>query len=150
MTPSKILLNFVLTIALAAASDTWAGKREERSQRRDIFKELNLTSEQKEKIEKIRNSQKEETKTLRKEVKNAQKSLKASLQSEKSDAELLSAHKEIMRLRNELSEKRFSNMLSIRAILNPEQRKKMAEMRSKGPGRRGMQDADEDSEDDGE
>ncbi|NER39222.1 MAG: Spy/CpxP family protein refolding chaperone [Oscillatoria sp. SIO1A7] len=135
----------VLTIALGGAGAAYAavpdspnaivaqrqGGREGRGRRgggelRGIER-LNLSSEQREEIEAIRNQYQEETQDLRQEMRDAKQQLQQLMSSNASDGELRSQHNRVIDLHQEMAQTRFEQMLEIRSVLTPEQREQWAE-----------------------
>lgn len=115
------------------------GRRHRRGQR--WMKELNLTDEQSEKIKEIRRSHRERVKSAREEMKATREALQSTMQSGASNSELKSKHEAKINARNKFERSRFDQMLEIRSVLTPEQRKKFkgmrGEMRKGGKGRKG-------------
>lgn len=94
-----------------------------------IFQQLNLSSEQQERIKAIRQESKESNSSLHQEMMQAKEEMnKLMATSNTSDSELRQQHEKIQSLKQQLGNKRFETMLKIRQVLTPEQRTKMAEL----------------------
>jgi Spy/CpxP family protein refolding chaperone len=96
-----------------------------------IFKQLELTKEQKVQLKTMRKNSKGQMKSLRTEKKKVRKELKQAMRSNTPDTKLRSLHNEITRLQNKIKDQRFEKMLAIRKILTPEQREKFFDLKSK-------------------
>jgi len=57
-------------------------------------------------------------------LKEAREKLRKDLESDKSEAALKASFSEVQKLQSEMASERFSNVLKMRAILTPDQRKK--------------------------
>jgi Spy/CpxP family protein refolding chaperone len=96
-----------------------------------IWKQLDLSKEQKSKLKEIRKSSKDEMKELREKKKAASKAFHTALKNNASDDELRKLHNNMSSIKNQLHEKRFEKMLKSRAILTDAQKSKFAELRVK-------------------
>ncbi|GEM_PF-1981471 len=99
-----------------------------------MFKELNLTKEQYSKLKEYKETKKknrEEMKALKGKVKALKEEVKQGFLKNISDEKLLAIHKEITEVRAKLESLRFSKMITMKNILNEEQRKKFIEHESK-------------------
>ncbi len=102
-----------------------------------MFKELDLTPEQQEKMKELRKN-KPNQKANFKEMKELKKQFKEALGSDASESELKKLHSQIQEKKAAMAKQGFEQMLKIRAILTPEQRKKFKDMRHEGgKGKRG-------------
>ncbi len=106
------------------------GRWQERKDK--MFQDLNLTPEQQAKIKAIREQDRSSSQSLRDQMKAAWEKMRSLSAGNASDAELRQQHRELQRLAQQASDRRFETMLKIRAELTPEQRTKMAEMKGKG------------------
>lgn len=97
-----------------------------------MMKELDLSAEQKEKLKTERQKNQATMKALRDSQKAAREKLRAGFQSNASNEELKNLHKEVQTSMTALMDARFSNMLSIREILTPEQRAKFKDWNEDG------------------
>lgn len=145
----------ILTIALCGAGAAYAAVpdspnaivaqrqgREGRGRRGGgELERLNLSSEQRQDIEDIRNQYQEETQGLRQEMREAKQQLQQLMSSNASDGDLRSQHDRVTDLHQEMAQTRFEQMLEIRSVLTPEQREQwagqMQERRQGGRGERG-------------
>ena len=97
-------------------------KKDER--RNKMFKDLNLTREQKQKIKKIRESSKEQYHAKKQAMRQAHQNLGKAMKEGKSDDELRLLFNELNKVKSEIGLLRFEQALAIRKILTPEQQKK--------------------------
>lgn len=95
-----------------------------------ITEELNLTDEQKVKLDEIREEYREKMKDKRAVMQEAREKLHDALISDASDEVLRKQFKTMQEIRNEFATARFEKILAIRQILTKEQRKKFDELRS--------------------
>lgn len=103
---------------------------------RRILEELNLTAEQKSKINEYRERDKEAFKAKREAVQNARRKLEEAMDNPAAgEEELKNLFSEVAKARSEVEAARFESMLNIRALLTPEQRKKFTELEGPRPGR---------------
>lgn len=118
---------------------------------RGIFKELNLTADQKEKLKKLREESKAGHKDERKKMRSEAKAFKDKMAGNASDDELRKEFAKAQEKRAEMAKSRFEHMLKVRAILTPEQRKKFAELAEKKmknhKGKRGKKHDNEEDDD---
>lgn len=93
------------------------------------LKKLNLSAEQEKKLKEIRESGSSEFDQLQKSVKDARQELKTKMTSENaSDEELRQSFSKLDSKQSEMRRKGFERMLQIRSVLNPAQRKQLADM----------------------
>jgi periplasmic protein CpxP/Spy len=107
----------------------------------EMFKELNLTADQQAKIKAIREQEKSASTDQRKQMKAAFEQMRSLSAGNATDAQLRAKHQQVRQLRQQFEDRRFETMLKIRAVLTPEQRSKMAELKQKHRrgGHRGFQ-----------
>ncbi|WP_299415590.1 Spy/CpxP family protein refolding chaperone [Acaryochloris sp. IP29b_bin.148] len=114
------------------------GKEEKRQQRREQFRqELNLTPEQTEQIDQIREQGSQAKEATREEFRAAREKMQTLMASDASDDELRAQHQVLQDLHQQMGDARFENKLQIRQVLTPEQRAKMAELKKQRQGKRG-------------
>lgn len=99
--------------------------------RMGIFKELNLSEEQKEKLKEIKKTDREDLQALRQSKRELRKQLQEAMKSGTSDEELRKLNNELRQAEAEFKELKFEKILKIRAILNKEQREKFNELKSR-------------------
>lgn len=133
-----------LVIALLITPSAFARKRgrhgDDGEGRHKIFKELDLSADQKVKLKEIRSSKKEKMRSLKDEKRASKKAFKEALQSGSSDSELRKLHKKMLSSHQNFKTQRFEAMLETRAILNDEQKKKFNELKSKMRDKRSKYD----------
>lgn len=101
------------------------------------FKDLDLTKEQKQKLEAMRADSKDDRKDNREAMKTARKALAEAAKGDASEAQLRTLFNSLQDLHKKNATARFEKLLKIRAILTPEQRKKIKMHKFGGPGNRG-------------
>lgn len=116
---------------LIAQEPPGGGHEYGRKPRKDLMKDLNLSSEQQAKIKAIRDQNKQETQGLRDQLKTLHQKMQ-SLGVNATDDQLRQHYEQVKNLRQQLADKKFEEMLAIRKILTPEQRAKLAQ---KMPGK---------------
>lgn len=123
-----LLIGFMaLGTALADTGKDSTGKGgHERGQ---WLQELNLSPEQQQQLEAIKEKYHEEMKKQKKAMKAARQSLQEALKGDASDESLRAQFNKLQAQRAEFAKLRFEKILAIRAILTPEQRKKFEGMR---------------------
>lgn len=95
----------------------------------EMFKELNLTTDQQAKIKAIREQEKSASTEQRKQMKAAFEQMRSLSAGNATEAQLRAQHQQVRQLRQQAEERRFEIMLKIRAVLTPEQRTKMSELK---------------------
>lgn len=102
------------------------------------MRDLDLTDEQRSKIKEIRQAGRESTKSSRERMKAAREAFQSEMESGGSSSSLQSKHEAMINARAEFARARFNQMLQVREVLTPEQRKKFKGMgRFGGQGKRG-------------
>ena len=104
-----------------------AGKRGMRGIAR-LVQQLDLTSEQSEQIETIREQSKTENQALFEQLQTNRQQMQSLLTSNADPEQLRNNHQQGQNLRQELDDNRFETLLEVREILTPEQRTQMAEL----------------------
>lgn len=101
------------------------------ARRAEILKELNLTDAQREKIDAIKDRQKRAAIDQRAKLDVARLDLKALLRADKTDRGAVNSKiDDIARLQAQMRKDQVASMLDVRAVLTPEQQKKLRSMRS--------------------
>lgn len=126
MKKSHILGVLLSTALLLPAGEAFARKGGDGMKR--MAKEMNLTAEQKEKFQELRKEGREEDKKHRDAMKAAREDLEKALRGNASEKELREKFAKLEKLQSEFAKFRFEKILSIRAILTPEQRAKFRGM----------------------
>lgn len=140
------LLMTTTALPMSAEARGRGGEGRGPSAERRLFRQLDLTEEQRTKLAELRKEKSAKMESLRKQMKAAHEKMKAALEADSSDEALKKAHQEVRDVRAQLEDMRFESMLAIRKVLTPEQRKKFADLKQKGPQRgkgRMAQDQDE-------
>lgn len=100
------------------------GPRAERWEQR-----LNLTPEQRQKINSIRSQNRDQMRSLMTELRQARQRFSQLLSSNASDAEIRQQRQRVESLSQRLRDARFDSMLQVRSVLTPQQRQELAQMR---------------------
>ena len=102
-----------------------------------ILDQLNLTEDQKKKIESLRKSQKDEAKKTREAQKSAHEALQSAMSDPaKTEEELKKLHDAVVEANLKMMNDRFNNLLATRALLTEDQKKKFAELHKNMPKKR--------------
>lgn len=99
---------------------------------------LNLSADQKTKIDQIRTEQHEAMKVPAEQLRAEHEKMKEMMKGNATDAELREQHGKVHALRAAMGDARFESFLKIRALLSGGQRKRMAMMHHEGMGHGGM------------
>ncbi|VEP13046.1 P pilus assembly/Cpx signaling pathway, periplasmic inhibitor/zinc-resistance associated protein (fragment) [Hyella patelloides LEGE 07179] len=111
-----------------------------------LLQQLDLTSEQSQQIEAIREQSRTENDTLYQEMQANRSQMRSHRASpwarslftdDASSEQLRQQHQKIPDLSQQLGDRRFEMMLQVREVLTPEQRTQMATLMSQYQGRRG-------------
>lgn len=97
-----------------------------------VLEQLNLTSEQQQQIDNIREQRKASSENLREQFQAAREEMRSLQASNASAAQLRQQRQEMEQIKEQLEDQRFEAMLEIREILTPEQRAQLAEIRPEG------------------
>jgi periplasmic protein CpxP/Spy len=101
------------------------------------MQKLNLTADQKTKIQAIKAKYKPQMETKRQALKKAMEEKRALMQNSASDDQLRAKHKEIQALRQEMGNLAFESKLEMRKVFTPEQLKQLNEMSQNRKGKAG-------------
>ena len=101
------------------------------------MQKLNLTADQKTKIQAIKAKYKPQMETKRQALKKAMEEKRTLMKNSASDDQLRAKHKEIQALRQELGDLALENKLEIRKVLTSEQLKQLNEMSQNRKGKAG-------------
>lgn len=104
------------------------------------LEKLNLSADQKDKIDQIRNDQHEAVKGAIEQLRGEHEKMREMMQGNATDAELREQHGKIRALRLTIGDARFESFLKIRAVLTKGQRKRMGKMHLEGMEPGGMRD----------
>lgn len=121
-----------------------AGPGPDNSQQRGerIFEKLNLTADQKQKMQEIRNQFTGRIAQQRQAIRQAQQELMTLMSGKASPEQLREKHRQVSTLRQQMADLQFESMLQMREVLTPEQRsqltKLMQERRENFRGRPGQ------------
>ena len=113
-----------MQIAQAKHGDKW-GKR--RGMNR-LFEQLELSDEQSQQIEAIRDESQTENKALYQQIQTISQEMRSLLASDANTEQLQQQHQQLQNLRQQLGDRRFQTMLDIREVLTPEQQAEWGEL----------------------
>lgn len=106
-----------------------------------MFEQLNLSAEQQQRIENIKEQRKASSEGMRQQMRAAMEQMRALQASNASPEQLRQQHQQIQQMRQQMGNQHFETMLEIRQVLTPEQQAQLAEMRPQrnwqGRGERG-------------
>ncbi|MGK7872593.1 MAG: Spy/CpxP family protein refolding chaperone [Xenococcaceae cyanobacterium] len=124
---SNTRLNNPLDQPLAQAP-TGARRRGQGFDKERFMEQLNLTEDQRQKIQEIRQKYQGEIDQRRETLHAAHQELGDMMAGTDSADAIRTKHQEVIKLRQELGNLRFESMLEIREVLTPEQRNQFAQM----------------------
>lgn len=102
-----------------------------------LLEKLDLSAEQSQQIETIREQSKASAQALHKQMKVQRQEMKSLFTSDVDNEQIREQYQATKELRQQLGDNRFETMLQIREVLTAEQRAKMAELREQNRGHRG-------------
>jgi Spy/CpxP family protein refolding chaperone len=97
-------------------------------ERDNFFEKLNLTPEQKAKIESIRTQSKDQSTSQREAFKKAEQELRTLIGSNADDNQIREKHNQLITMKQQLETSHFETMLAIRDVLTPEQRTQLDQL----------------------
>lgn len=130
MKSKQFVALIILSLGISLFSQGAMAERE-RGQFKKMMKSLDLTQEQQDKMKELKKN-KPNVKESRKEMRELRKKFKESMESNATEAELRKLHSQIQEKKSAMAKDRFEQMLKVRSILTPEQRKKFQGMRHEG------------------
>jgi len=93
-----------------------------------LMQALNLTQEQQQSLQRIRQQSKPQMDQRKQALRQAHQELRQMMQGTASTDEIRAKHQQVQQLRQQMENLRFENMLAMREVLTPEQRTKFAEL----------------------
>ena len=94
-----------------------------------LFDQLNLSAEQKQKMQGVRDRYKEQVSQRMQAVRQARQELETMMSSATANvSQMRDKHRQIMGLRQQLEEVQFESTLAMREVLTPEQRNQLSQM----------------------
>ena len=94
-----------------------------------LFDQLNLSAEQKQKMQGVRDRYKEQVSQRMQAVRQARQELETMMSSSTANvSQMRDKHRQIMGLRQQLEEVQFESTLAMREVLTPEQRNQLSQM----------------------
>jgi|JI81BgreenRNA_FD_contig_111_519349_length_3664_multi_6_in_0_out_0_4 periplasmic protein CpxP/Spy len=94
----------------------------------NLFQQLNLTPEQKAKIESIRAQSKDQLTNQRKAFQQAQQELRTLMASNADPNQIRDKHNQVMAMKQQLDNLQFESRLAMRDVLTPEQRTQLDQL----------------------
>ncbi len=91
------------------------------------LRDLNLTTDQMQKIQAIRRQSREQIDRQRQATQQAQQELRSLMMSDASVAQIREKYRQVKTLREQLADAQFDSLLETRQVLNADQRRKFAE-----------------------
>ena len=114
------------------------GKRGDRGKGMNrLLQQLDLTTEQSEQIEAIKEQSRTAGEPLREQMQTEKAEMRSLLSSDATPEQLTQQHQQLQDLRQQAGDRRFETMLQVREVLTPEQRSQMAELMAEKGERRG-------------
>lgn len=94
-----------------------------------LFEQLNLTAEQKQRMQAVRDRYKDQISQRMQAVRQARQELETMMSSATANAtQMREKHRQIMGLRQQLEEVQFESMMAMREVLTAEQRSRLAQL----------------------
>ncbi|MEG4283905.1 Spy/CpxP family protein refolding chaperone [Microcoleus sp. A006_D1] len=94
-----------------------------------LFEQLNLSADQKQKMQAVRDRYKEQVSQRMQAIRQARQELETMMSSTTANAsQMRDKHRQIMGLRQQLEEVQFESTLSMREVLTPEQRSQLSQL----------------------
>lgn len=116
----------------AIAQNTTEQRRPNRDQAK--FQELNLTPEQTQQMQEIQNQYQDQIAQRRQAVRQARQELLELMAGTASASQVREKYRQVETLEQQVAQIRFDNMLAMREVLTPEQRRQFAERMQKRGG----------------
>jgi protein CpxP len=134
---ASISLSPVISDSSASAQGNYRGGG---SRQGRVMDRLNLTPEQKQRMQTIHKETQEQMKPLRQEMRQAQQERKSLLQNNNASTQQLQGNfDKIQGIKNRIAQIQFNRMTKMRDVLTPEQRSQMEKMMQERRGNRGGQ-----------
>ena len=93
-----------------------------------MFDKLNLSADQKQKMQAVRDRYKDQVSQRMQAVRQARQELETMMAGTATASEMREKHRQIIGLRQQLEEVQFESTLAMREVLTPEQRSQLAQM----------------------
>jgi len=118
------------------------GKRDGGHRMDKVLQQLDLTPEQSEQIEAIKEQSKTRMEDLKQQMRSQREQMKSLLANDADAEEIRTQHQEAQDLHQQAANNRFETMLEIREVLTSEQRAKIAELMEQHRGGKGRDSND--------
>jgi Spy/CpxP family protein refolding chaperone len=93
-----------------------------------MFDKLNLSADQKQKMQAVRDRYKDQISQRREAVRQARQELQTMMSGTANTSQIRDKHRQITALRQQLEDVQFESTLSMRELLTPEQRSQLAQL----------------------
>lgn len=93
-----------------------------------MFEKLNLSADQKQKMQAVRDRYKDQIQGRMQAVRQARQELQAMMAGTENSSQMREKNRQIMGLRQQLEEVKFESMLAMLEVLRPEQRSQLAQL----------------------
>ncbi|MFM9266573.1 Spy/CpxP family protein refolding chaperone [Tychonema sp. BBK16] len=93
-----------------------------------MFEKLNLSADQKQKMQAVRDRYKDQISQRMQAVRQARQELQTMMAGATNTSQMRDKHRQMMGLRQQLEEVQFESMLSMREVLTPEQRSQWSQL----------------------
>ncbi|NJK69746.1 MAG: Spy/CpxP family protein refolding chaperone [Microcoleus sp. CSU_2_2] len=93
-----------------------------------LFEQLNLSADQKQKMQAVRDRYKDQLSQRMQAVRQARQELETMMSGTANNSQIREKHRQIMGLRQQFEEVQFESMLAMRDVLTSEQRGKLAQL----------------------
>lgn len=120
------LLNETIELAQARENDRrWGAKKEGQSR---LIEELNLTQEQRQQMQQIKNRYEPQMTSLRQQIRNERRTLQTMMDNNESADAIRVQNQTISDLTQQMRNLGFETMLEMREVLNAEQREQLTQL----------------------
>lgn len=136
--PTQAQTESSTTIMTQRPSEADPGRQHREKGWERMIQQLDLTPEQQEQINQIRQQSRDESEPLKQEIRANHQQMQSLLASDASNDELRQQHQQMHSLYQQMGDRRFETMLQIREVLTPEQRARMPQLRGNYSQNRGF------------
>ncbi|MFN3678337.1 Spy/CpxP family protein refolding chaperone [Thermosynechococcus sp.] len=136
---AALLVCSALSPLVAIAPSTFADPGYGGPRWRANLENLNLTPEQRQRLQAVRKQYQGQMEQTRNQLRTAKQELRQMMSGNASEDQIRSKHQQVRQLENQLASLRFESMLAMRGILTPQQRQALAtQMQQRRQGNRAM------------
>lgn len=134
--PSSLGLRPIAQAPTASPNPADRGSMSPGSKEPGWLKDLNLSADQVRQMRAIRNQYKDKISQGRQSVRQSQQELRALMAGDASDEQIRAKYSQVKTLKQQAADTQFESMLATRKVLNPEQRRLVADRMMKQRDRR--------------